>query len=114
MGVKQKRGFPQVSNCIFLFVVFLANGIVPHAGQIDHDLDHLYHNLQLLDVVRDLCSTDPTQEKRCWLMKLTWYPPGNRSGKCLPCLTDLDHDLGVDDLDHDLSRCADQECVCPA
>ena len=43
-----------------------------------------------------------------------------RSGMCLPCLTELDHDLGlddevgVDDVDHDLSRCVDQKCVCPA
>ena len=44
-----------------------------HIGQIDHDLDqtdgsddnepdHLDPNLPLLDAVRDLYSTDPTQE----------------------------------------------------
>ena len=61
---------------------------------IDHDLDHLYPNLPLWDVVQDLYSADPTPEacpKSSGLFRST---PGN---------TELEHS------DH-----ADHTCTCPA
>ena len=44
---------------------FHSGRTVAHVGQtdqIDHDLDHLYLNLPFWDALRDLYSTDPTQE----------------------------------------------------
>ena len=82
-----------------------------HAGHY-HDLDHLDHphpHLPFWGDVHDLYGTDLTQESSPRSCRLYGFPPATwarsyrsyrsfRSGIYLPCLSDLHHTAGIDDL----------------
>ena len=98
--------FPNTqSKCLKLEI--LKYYVRTHIRQVNHDPDHLDTNLPLWDM-QDVYSNGPTQEihgRSCRLYgshPATWAISyrSHRSGVYLACLTDLDHEVGIDHTDH--------------